>query len=86
MYLAVKKVKAIEDYKLLVTFENNENRIFDMSPYLTIGKFAELKDKSLFRRNRGQTSLFLRALKQTKTMGSGLELSHTDKQYQHPGY
>jgi hypothetical protein len=48
MYLSVKKVKAIEDYKLLVTFENNENRIFDMSPYLTIGKFAELKDKSLF--------------------------------------
>jgi hypothetical protein len=49
MYLSVKKVKAIEDYKLLVTFENNENRIFDMSPYLTIGKFAELKDKSLFK-------------------------------------
>ena len=49
MYLSVKKVKAIEDYKLLVTFENNENRIFDMSPYLTIGRFAELKDKSLFK-------------------------------------
>jgi hypothetical protein len=50
MYLSVKKVKAIEDYKLLVTFENNENRIFDMSPYLTIGKFAELKDKSLLKK------------------------------------
>ena len=49
MYLSVKKVKAIEDYKLLVTFENNENRIFDMSPYLTIGRFVELKDKSLFK-------------------------------------
>ncbi len=49
MYLSVKKVKVVEDYKLLVTFENNENRILDMSPYLTIGKFAELKDKSLFK-------------------------------------
>ena len=49
MYLSVKSVKAIEDYKLLVTFENDENRIFDMSPYLTLGKFAELKDKSLFK-------------------------------------
>ncbi len=49
MYLSVKNVKALESYKLLVTFENDENRIFDMSPYLTIGKFQELKDKSLFR-------------------------------------
>ena len=49
MYLSVKNVKALEGYKLLVTFENDENRIFDMSPYLTIGKFKELKDKSLFR-------------------------------------
>lgn len=49
MYLSVKNVKALEGYKLLVTFENDESRIFDMSPYLTIGKFKELKDKSLFR-------------------------------------
>ncbi len=49
MYLSVKNVKAIDDYKLLVTFENDENRIFDMSPYLNIGKFAELKNKSLFK-------------------------------------
>ena len=49
MYLSVKNVKALEGYKLLVTFENDERRIFDMSPYLTIGKFKELKDKSLFR-------------------------------------
>ncbi len=49
MYLSVKNVKAIDDYKLLVTFENDEDRIFDMAPYLNIGKFAELKDKSLFK-------------------------------------
>ncbi len=49
MYLSVRNVKAIDDYKLLVTFENGENRIFDMSPYLNIGKFVELKNKSLFK-------------------------------------
>lgn len=48
MYLSVKKVKPIHDYKLLVTFENDEVKVFDMSPYLNLGKFAELKNKSLF--------------------------------------
>lgn len=27
MYLAVKSVKALEEYKLLLTFENNEQKI-----------------------------------------------------------
>jgi hypothetical protein len=49
MYLAVKNARAVDDYKLMVTFENDENRIFDMAPYLNVGKFAELKNKSLFR-------------------------------------
>ncbi len=48
MYLAIKKVQAIEDYKLIITFENQEERILDMVPYLAIGKFTELKEKSLF--------------------------------------
>ena len=48
MYLAVKDVKAIDDYKLILTFENNEIRIFDMKPYLDLGIFKNLKDKSLF--------------------------------------
>ncbi|MFP4698613.1 MAG: DUF2442 domain-containing protein [Eubacteriales bacterium] len=34
MYLGITKVKPLEDYKLLLTFENNEIRILDMSPYL----------------------------------------------------
>ncbi len=49
MYLSVKNVKAIDDYKLLLTFENDEDRIFDVSPYLNIGKFSELTNKSLFK-------------------------------------
>ncbi len=48
MYLAVKAVEAQNDYKLLLTFENNEQRIFDVTEYLNIGKFSELKDKSIF--------------------------------------
>ena len=48
MYLAIKEVKPLEDYYLLLKFENNEERIFDVKPYLEIGKFKELKDKKLF--------------------------------------
>ena len=48
MYLSVKEVKPLDGYKLLLTFENGEERIFDMKPYLEKGIFKELKDKSLF--------------------------------------
>jgi len=48
MYLAVKNVLALDDYKLLITFENNEKKIFDVSPYLEIGKFSELKEQTMF--------------------------------------
>ena len=49
MYLAVKDVKPLENYHLLLKFENDEERVFDVKPYLEIGKFRELKDKKLFR-------------------------------------
>ncbi|MGL6131836.1 MAG: DUF2442 domain-containing protein, partial [Fusobacteriaceae bacterium] len=39
MYLAIKKVIPTDDYKLILTFENNEIRIFDMYPYLKRGIF-----------------------------------------------
>ena len=48
MYLAVKKVIPQDNYKLLLTFSNNEIKQFDVSQYLEIGKFKELKNKSLF--------------------------------------
>ena len=38
MYLAVKEVKPIDNYKLILTFENNEVKIFDM-----------IKDENLFK-------------------------------------
>jgi len=49
MYLAVTEVEPLEDYQLLLTFENGEKRIFDMKPYLDKGIFRELKDKKKFR-------------------------------------
>jgi len=48
MYLSVKSVKPLDGYKLLLEFENNEERIFDVTPYLDLGKFSELKDVALF--------------------------------------
>lgn len=48
MYLSVKNVKPLDNYKLWLQFENNEEKFFDVSPYLNIGKFSELKDISLF--------------------------------------
>ena len=49
MYLAVKHVKALENYNLLLTFENGEKRQFDMSPYLNLGIFRELTDEKMFK-------------------------------------
>ncbi len=48
MYWAVKSVKPLAGYRLLLKFENEEERFFDVSPYLEMGQFAELKDVSLF--------------------------------------
>jgi hypothetical protein len=49
MYLAIKDVKPINDYILLLEFENGERKQFDMKPYLDLGIFQELKDLKLFR-------------------------------------
>jgi len=49
MYLSVNKVKALDDYKLELVFENKETRIFDVKPYLDTGLFKKLKDKNLFK-------------------------------------
>jgi hypothetical protein len=48
MYIPVTSAKPLEGYKLQIKFKNGEERIFDLTPYLTIGKFAELRDLSLF--------------------------------------
>ncbi|MDR0320896.1 MAG: DUF2442 domain-containing protein [Treponema sp.] len=49
MYLSVNNVKALDDYELELTFENNEVKIFDVKPYLDTGLFAKLKDENYFK-------------------------------------
>ena len=41
-------VKPLSDYKLLVTFSNNEIKIFDVKPYLEYKQFSNLKNISIF--------------------------------------
>jgi hypothetical protein len=48
MYPSVKTVKLLDGYRLLLQFANGEDRIFDVFPYLNIGKFADLKDPTMF--------------------------------------
>jgi hypothetical protein len=48
MFKAVIKVIPIENYDLNLTFENGENKIFDMKPYLDLGIFKELKNPEMF--------------------------------------
>ena len=45
----VKQVKTEESYRLRLTFENGEVRVFDMKPYLSIGVFRRLKEPTAFR-------------------------------------
>ena len=49
MYLAVKDVKPIADYKLILTFDDDSVKLFDMKPFLEKGIFKELKDETLFK-------------------------------------
>jgi hypothetical protein len=47
--ISIKEVNPLDNYLLLLTFENGEKRQFDMKPYLDLGIFKELKDLRLFR-------------------------------------
>jgi len=42
------KVEVLPDYCVLVTFDNDEKRIFDVKPYLEHPSFKELKSPVLF--------------------------------------
>lgn len=46
--ISVKKVKPLDNYILLLEFNNDEVRYFDMKDYLDHGLFKELKNKSVF--------------------------------------
>lgn len=38
----------LENYKLLITFDNNEKKIFDVKPYLKFKQFENLKNIAIF--------------------------------------
>jgi hypothetical protein len=46
---SVEYVKPLDNYELLLIFDNSEERIFDLKPYLSHGIFRGLKDISLFK-------------------------------------
>lgn len=50
--ISVKTVKATADYKLYVSFENGEERVLDMKPFLKLAVFFPLRDLALFLKAR----------------------------------
>lgn len=48
MYIGVKNVRPLSDFKLAITFENGAEKLFDAKPYLEKGIFRELKDEKFF--------------------------------------
>lgn len=45
----ITNVIPLEDYRLLLTFENGEKRIYDMGPYLNTNAYRRLKDIPFFK-------------------------------------
>ena len=50
LYPNVISVKATDDYKLLLSYDNAENRIFDATFILDCGRFSELKKIQTFKK------------------------------------
>ena len=49
LYVGITAVEPQSDYTLLLTFENQEQRVLDMKPYLDFGPvFCALKDPDMF--------------------------------------
>jgi len=44
----IKKVVAKKNYILYLLFDNGEEKILDMKPYLNFGIFKELQDEKIF--------------------------------------
>ena len=42
------EVKPLPEYQLLITFDNRERRIFDVTPYLSDAFFAPLRNPAVF--------------------------------------
>lgn len=51
-YLGVKRVTTAENYRLILEFDNEEKRVFDLTPLLKVGRFQTLVSPELFNRVR----------------------------------
>lgn len=50
MYRSVTDVKPTDDFKLVLCFDNAEQKTFDASAILSCGRFSELKDLEQFKK------------------------------------
>lgn len=59
-YWTVKQVKPLAEYKLLLTFEQGNKKIFDMKPYLKFPMYKALNDTAFFNtvHTNGQTAVW----------------------------
>lgn len=48
----VRAVRPLPDHRLLLEFTNGEQRVFDVSPYLSKGVFQKLRDSEIFKAAR----------------------------------
>jgi hypothetical protein len=48
MYHGVKSVQATKGHKLILQFDNDESRVFDVTPLLSTGRFCELSSPQEF--------------------------------------
>ncbi len=49
MYPGVKSVTATDEHTLIIGFDNGEQRLFDVTPLLSIGRFRELASQQAFK-------------------------------------
>lgn len=63
----IRYIKVLDSYNILVCFENNEEKICDLSPFLEKGDFRELKEQAMFNT--------IRSIKWGVEWANGLDLS-----------
>jgi hypothetical protein len=52
MYPGVRTVKATDDHRLIIGFDNGESRVFDVRPLLGVGRFRALAVPQTFKKVR----------------------------------
>ncbi len=49
-----KSVKCLGGYKVLITFNNDEKRVFDLQPYLHFDVYRPLQYDDFFQKGKGE--------------------------------